>query len=124
MNDKKIVIKGKGLPWHIIASQYESYITSRFHLTIDDIVEFFGCTYIYALKNIRPYVEHISINTLARKFIYRSHNDLSEWEEETLELAKKRILFNNEVFRDFVRKNVKKEIKYGHIPFFEFEDKE
>ncbi|XOS93352.1 hypothetical protein ACLMAB_07330 [Brevibacillus laterosporus] len=41
-----------------------------------------------------------------------------------MELAKKRILFNNEVFRDFVRKNVKKEIKYGHIPFFEFEDKE
>ncbi|QDX90938.1 hypothetical protein EEL30_00175 (plasmid) [Brevibacillus laterosporus] len=124
MNDKKIIIEGKGLPWHIIASQYESYITSHFHLTVDDIVEFFGCTYLYALKNIRPYVEHISINTVARKLIFRSHNEICEWEEETLELAKKRILFNDEDFRDFVRTNVKKEIKYGHIPFSEFEDKE
>lgn len=122
MNDKKIIINGKGLPWDIIASQYESYITSGFHLTVHDIAEYFGCTYPYTLTNIRPYIEHISINTVARKLIFRSHNQICEWEEKNLELAKKRILFNNVDFRDFVRKNVKKEIRYGHIPFAEFED--
>ncbi|MGG0754300.1 hypothetical protein [Brevibacillus laterosporus] len=90
---------------------------------MDDITSYFGCTYLYALKNIKPHIPHISINSVARKLIYRSHNEMYErWEEEILEhLVKKRILFNEEDFSNFIKSNVKKEVRYGHISLFDFE---
>ncbi|MCU4863844.1 hypothetical protein OB981_27865 [Bacillus cereus] len=92
-----VKINGEGQTLESIADLYLGLIEEDFNMTIDEMAEYFSCSYDYVQKNIAPYIHHIYINHVANKALNK-HGDGREY----IELFTKRKLFSRKGFQQFV----------------------
>ncbi|BCD02811.1 hypothetical protein BC30048_p1320 (plasmid) [Bacillus cereus] len=94
-----VKINGEGQTLESIATLYLGLIEEGFNMTIDEMADYFSCSYDYVQKNIAPYIQHIYINHVAYKAL-KKHGD----ESKHIELFTKRKLFSRIDFQQFVLK--------------------
>ncbi|MEC3226092.1 hypothetical protein P9027_29685 [Bacillus thuringiensis] len=92
-----VKINGEGQTLESIATLYLGMIEEDFNMTIDEMADYFSCSYDYVQKNIAPYIHHIYINFVANKALNK-HGDKSKY----IELFTKRKLFSRIGFQQFV----------------------
>lgn len=93
----QVKINGEGQTLESIADLYLGLIEEDFNMTIDEMADYFSCSYDYAQKNIAPYIHHIYINFVAKKALNK-HGDTSKH----IDLFTKRKLFSRIDFQQFV----------------------
>lgn len=118
---KAINIDGHGKSAADIAGEYITYITDKhFNLTIDDICSYIGCTYTYFLTNFRNNIEHMYINTPARKML-RNARQTNAFENVDYSLIRKKILYSKADFQNFIYRCLKAEVLYKSFTLKDFE---
>ncbi|MDA2780807.1 hypothetical protein PDR89_15310 [Bacillus cereus group sp. Bc002] len=93
----QVEINGEGQTLKSIADLYLGLIEEDFNVTIDEMADYFSCSYDYVQKNIAPYIHHIYINYVANKALNK-HGDTSKH----IDLFTKRKLFSRIGFQKFV----------------------
>lgn len=93
----QVKINGEGQTLKSIADLYLGLIEEDFNMTIDEMADYFSCSYDYVQNNIAPYIHHIYINYVANKAL-NEHGDTSKH----IDLFTKRKLFSRIGFQQFV----------------------
>jgi hypothetical protein len=102
---------------------YINFIKNGFDLSIEEISNYMGCSYLYALKNIKPSLKQISTNVIVRNEVKRNKHKYQEY-EELFPLFHKRILLDRSDFHNFISIELKIEMRYDHIPIESFYEHE
>lgn len=103
-----------------IIAKYMDCINNGYDLTMDDIQNYLCCSYTYVNINLIDKVKHIRINDAARAMVIQDENNIFKIEEDKKKLIYKRILFERNDFKRYLKDNIIVEMPYKTIPLDNF----
>lgn len=115
---------------------YEAYmklIDTSFNMTVNEIQDYFDCssTYLFKRRNgeeehsnldIKNKINYIWVNNAARSIIVKRLIEMDIWDDYYKGLLIKNSLYCRFSFEEYVKRELKREVKYGYLFLKDFEE--